>query len=264
MNCTTTQRRLLAAERPDRPDGEVRAHLAQCPACRAVQRRLVQVERQIPQLPVPPSSVPPAFLRTLLDDVADTPAPVRLPLRPSLPGAQVKERALKKLALAIALAAALLVFAVGWWAWPHHGPGPVGPVVAETDYTLPHRANLDRRLREAHTPADRVRAVAAVVEAVQREALDPAADPVKLAQLANYYAGVVGEDLMKHARALPAAERRAVLVIIADGMGRFESEAERRAADPRAARKAAALHTIARAARKGDRHLRALSRGEPA
>ena len=66
MNCTTIQRRLLAAEQPDRPAAEVKSHLAECPACRAWHRRLVQLERHIPLLPVPPSEGKAELLHHLL------------------------------------------------------------------------------------------------------------------------------------------------------------------------------------------------------
>ena len=56
MNCDTARRQLLASERPTQPTDGVQAHLARCPACRALQRRLAQVEQQIPLLPVPPSA----------------------------------------------------------------------------------------------------------------------------------------------------------------------------------------------------------------
>lgn len=259
MNCATTQRQLLAAERPDRPDADLRAHLAACPACRALQRRLLQIERQLPNLPVPPSTARPAFVRHFLDEVSDspTPPPVRLPLPLSAAGTRAKDRALKKLALAFALAAALLVFAIGWWAWPHHGPA-----LPEVDHTAPHRLALEQQLKHARNPGDRVRAVAEVMEAVQREALDPASDAPKLAQLAHYYARVVREDLRAHARALPAEERALVLIAIAERLSKTESDAERQAAEPRAARRAASLHEIAHAAREGDRWLRDLARGK--
>ena len=45
MKCDTAQRRLLAAERPDEPSGEVEAHLAACAACRAWQQRLAAARR---------------------------------------------------------------------------------------------------------------------------------------------------------------------------------------------------------------------------
>ena len=75
MKCQAAQRRLLEAEDPALPPEKVRHHLAACPACRQWQRRLVQVERHVPLLPVPAGSGPPADLLQRLERAASQPAP---------------------------------------------------------------------------------------------------------------------------------------------------------------------------------------------
>src|SRR5919204_5713194 len=54
MTCESVQRRLLSLSSPTRPPDELLPHLADCPTCAQVQRRLVEVERQVATIPVPP------------------------------------------------------------------------------------------------------------------------------------------------------------------------------------------------------------------
>ena len=123
MNCDAARRRLLAEERPDRPPDDVRRHLAACPACRALSRRLALVERQIPHLPVPPSSAKSAFLRRFVR--TGGPVVQHVPLPWPTP---VKERGLQKLSLAVAIAAVLAVFTLAWWSWPHVSAPAARPI----------------------------------------------------------------------------------------------------------------------------------------
>jgi hypothetical protein len=266
MNCTTVQSRLLGAEQPARPAAAVREHLEQCPACRAWHRRLVQLEGQIPQLPVPPSEARGRLVRQFLEaGAADAagPPPAREPAAPAWarlrlalarPGA--KERALRKLALAFALAAALAAFALGWWAWPHQQPPvtPPGP-----DYLRALQGERDQRLARAHTARERVQALAALVDDLQARVREHVADADKLDVLAGFYAEVVQGDLVRHARDVPGAERVSLLHEVADRLKRAESEASRLEAEWTQTASARPLHDIATAARQGERSLRALA-----
>ena len=121
MNCDAARRRLLAAERPDRPPDDVRRHLAACPACRVWGRRLVLAEQQIPLLPVPASSAKDAFVRRFRGGRAGGPVVRRVPLPWPTPA---KERGLRKLSLAVAIAAVLAVFTLGLWSWRPQGAAP--------------------------------------------------------------------------------------------------------------------------------------------
>ena len=62
MNCDVSQRRLLALPEPADPPPALREHLEVCPHCQEMQRRLVQVERNVPLLPVPASTARADFL----------------------------------------------------------------------------------------------------------------------------------------------------------------------------------------------------------
>jgi hypothetical protein len=265
MNCDTAQRRLLGSERPDEPSPEVEAHLADCAACRAWQQRFLEVERSLPLLPVPASAARGELVQRVLSGPLPPPAepapePPLLPLlsRPSLPAPPPKERGQRKLALAFALAAALGAFAVGWWAWPHQGgggPGAQDPVALQRE----ERARL---LREAGSPRERVRLLARLVNDLHAEVRAHPRDADRLALAARVYAEVVGEDLVTHARAVPAAERAEALGEIADSLSRAESDLERFAADAASEREREPLRAMAASARAGDRQLRALIRGE--
>ncbi len=268
VNCTVIQRRLLTAEQPDQPAADVQGHLDQCPACRAWQRRLVQVERQIPLLPVPPSTAKAELLQRILDTgpretvrsaVAERPTLPRSPLAPG-----PKERALRKLSVAFALAAALLVFALGWSVWPHNpGTAPLPPSLTLQQLD---QKKLDERLASAmrvDKPQDRLLKLADLAENVHGEANAMADNVEKLDQWARFYARVVSENLMEQARQLPRADRPAVLEKVAERLTRTESDASRRAIQLKdtSPKPAAAFGQIALVARKGGRDLRALLRG---
>src|SRR5437868_664080 len=105
MSCEATRRHLLSAERPDRPPAVLRPHLADCPSCRDWLRNLTEVEARVPYLHVPPSDAAKArFLKQLREPLQMSEMP-RV-VAPVLPFTPPKERGLRKLAVALALAAA--------------------------------------------------------------------------------------------------------------------------------------------------------------
>lgn len=263
MNCTVIQRRLLSAEQPEQPPGDIKSHLAQCPSCRAWQRRLVQMERQIPQLPIPPSTAKEQFLQRIVGPrhgnaehppIAD---PAILWRSTLIPGP--KERGLRKLSLAFALAASLLVFALAWWSWPHKA-------VAPPDIIQIEQAKLDQRLSNSlrvDTPKERVLRLAQLAEEIHGEARTLVDHSEKLEQRARFYSRVVSEHLVVQAQQLSPVERPAVLKEVAERLTTLESEASRFAAQLKRAapRSAAAFQQIALASRKGERDLRDLANG---
>jgi hypothetical protein len=268
VNCTVIQRCLLTAEQPDQPAADVQIHLAECPACRAWQRRLVQVERQIPLLPLPPSSAKAELLRrirgmtpsdTARPAVAEPPPLSWFPLAPG-----PKERALRKLSVAFALAAALLIFALSWWVWPHNVVPPSG--AGSLTRQQRDQNKLDERLARVlrgETPQERLLKLADLAEDVHGEARALVHHTDKLDQWARFYARVVSENLMEQARRLPPAERPAVLEEVAVRLTRTNSDALRLANELKdsAPKSAASFDRIALAARKGGQDLRALMRG---
>lgn len=124
MNCTIIQRRLLGAEDPAHPPDEVQSHLAGCNGCREWQALLLQMEQQVPLLPVPPSEARAEFLRRLLHTpVAGTvngtgpPLQIRVPdlVRQRVaPGPRPFRVAVRHWMPIAGVAAALLLLVLGW------------------------------------------------------------------------------------------------------------------------------------------------------
>jgi hypothetical protein len=258
MNCRTIQHELLLSESPDQPSEAVAAHLADCADCRAWQRRLVEAEQCIPLLLVPPSSRREQFLQQVRQGNV-LPEPTIYPSELWLAnGRPPKERGLRKLAVALALAASLALFALGWWAWPHRSA-----TVPTLDPLVVRQLDRDQRLAQAHTPNERVQVLAELADGLHREArqLIHKADPEELRVLARFYREVVRDNLLEHARKLPRGERQ-VLEGVADQLNDVESEFRRLLADEGEIPAAGPLQDIAQAAREGHDQLRELIRAE--
>lgn len=264
MNCTVLQRRLLSCEHPEQPDSELKSHLAHCPSCLAWQRRLARMERDIRHLPVPHSTAKEQLLQRLLGTVSPRP-PIADPAtlwRTSLaPGP--KERGFRKLAVAFALAASLLVFAFAWWSWPHN-PHTQSDLVQQEQNRF--QARLEERLTKnlrRQTPKERVLGLAKLAEEVHGEARGLVNNSERLEQWAQFYVRIVGEQLLEQARQLPPKERPVVFESIALSLRETESRASRFASRLQdvAPRSAASFKQIALASRKGEQDLRALLNG---
>jgi hypothetical protein len=254
MNCDAAQRRLLASERPDRPTDDVRRHLDGCPACRLLGRRLVQAERQIVLLPVPPSLGKDAFVRRYRRSAGPVVISGSIPWP-----TPIKERGLRKLSVAVAIAAVLAVFAIGLWSWPHHfePPTPASPAwLVQAHYRFDHIKSLP-------TPRERVEGFSALATDLQNQAraMTLAGNVEDLASLTTLYNDLVDDDLLADARALSPAERGAVLKEAADNLRHAESDFSRLAAAPANAATAESLHRLALAAGDGNRHIRDLLKG---
>jgi hypothetical protein len=258
MSCDVTRRNLLNAERPDRPPAALRPHLAECPSCRDWLHNLTELEARVPLLPVPPSDAAKARLLKQLRETPLVPESLRV-VAPELPFTPPKERGLRKLAVALALAAAVVLFAVGLSLWPRHPNAPqTVPGVAEKspiDAVAQMQGVRDRGVAKARTPRERVEILAEFADNLLREARNPDALPSgeRLEQLARVYEETVQEKLLKQARAIPPGVQRALLPRLAGDLGRTESEFSRLAAGAPAA--AVHLQRIAAAAKKGNQEL---------
>jgi len=274
MSCTAIQNHLLGCEHPTEPSAAVRAHLARCRACRAWYHRLLQLEERLPQLPVPPSVAGSRLVRQILETPSgsELPAPT---LRPQLrlvlpPAARARQRRQQKVALAFALSAAMLFFAVCWWAWSHQGDpagsvpdpnaGGNSSVVTVEQRTQQKRESLERRLQGLATPAARVDLLTREIAFLHGETRRQVANVDQLTVVARYHGQVVREYLLPQARALPVADRVRLLDAVTRDLDGIESEAERRAAELEAnlPRSSAVLREIAATAREGSRDLRNL------
>ena len=135
VKCSALQRRLLALDRPDQPPPDAREHLGGCSACRDWLQRLLHAESQVAELPVPPPCEKEVFLTLFLAAGAAFPRPQTTstrsePIRPTLlrfPGSgsgSPREKALRKVAVAVGLTAALLLVTIGIWAWQRGASRP--------------------------------------------------------------------------------------------------------------------------------------------
>ena len=236
-----------------RPTTTSRRHLAACASCRALGRRLTLVERQIPRLPVPASSARSAFVRRFLR----TGGPVVLHVPRPWP-TPVKERGLQKLSLAVAIAAVLAVFTLGWWSWPR--------VLAPTPHPDPSwivQIHKERDgIRALVEPRERVERLTALTVKLrgQARALTRDGDAENLGRLAKVYRELIGGDLMDHARALPPAQCAIALVGARQELIDAESEFRRAANDASLAGASTTgpLQALADAARDGQRNIQAL------
>lgn len=259
MNCDLCRRYLLATEEPAQPTGPAALHLAGCPVCRAWHARLVAVEGDLTKLPVPDSSAARArFLRRVRGTTRRGPVIAPRRWQPS-----VQERARRKLSVAMALAASLLVFAGGWWAWQQ----PQKPAAPQDSVARWEKEHVADPLRQAQSPRERVALLSRTAEDVQRDlfrAVDTkSTDADGLTYLAQCYRTVVETHLIREATALSeslnADERREVLGPLVARLVEMESMASQRAsAQDTPKQSVAPLRAVAQAAAQGRDRIRAL------
>jgi cyclophilin family peptidyl-prolyl cis-trans isomerase len=265
MNCELIQRRLLASDSPAQPSAETRRHLAECPACSAWHSRLVELEKQLPLLPVPPSERKAEVVRQILD-APEKASKRRAPAyAPRLSFAELpRERGLRKVAVAMAMAASLAIFALGLWVWQHPVDTP------KPDMLKAYREERDRRLTQAPTRQAKIEVLATLAEEHHRAALEMAqqGEVDKLANASKFYVELVRDNLLDQARELvretPPGQRPEVLDVIAQQLERTESSILRELGNPAVKFTNSArsdLQQMARAARTSRDELLVLHRG---
>lgn len=260
MKCKHAQQRLLTNAEPARALGSLAAHLSDCLSCQELQRHLLFLESSSKMLPIPPSQNRDRFVQRFLTGpvcVDEEPPTIRFERR-----VVDKERGMRKIALAFALSAALVLIAACVWAWQHENPGlknlvkrpPTDPLVASL-------LERDTRLAGARTPRERIESLADLAEDLHKgtRTLARDASPADLNALAERYREVVLKGIVAQAKSLPMSERTLVLEPIASRLTRTSSEADALASEvtPESAH---ALRMIAAAARDGDLTLRELLR----
>jgi hypothetical protein len=234
MNCTAFQKNLLASEHPDRLTARMTRHAAECAKCRLLHRRVVDLERQLPRIPTPPTTAGAALVHRLWagevtlpseEPVSPLPTPAPLESRPAGWMRSMRERGLRKLAVALTLAASLLIFAIVWWAWPHPQPSRSFTL----DPLAVRKAERDRLLAGARTPRERVQVLAALADNLQHEARDLArrAEGENLKLVARFYGELVRENLVAQARDLPPEQRQEVLQPVVENLRWTESNLQK-------------------------------------
>jgi hypothetical protein len=232
MNCELVRRRLLGSDSPGQPSADVGRHLVACPACRAWQRRLAQAEQQLPLLDTPPSERKAHVIHLILN--APTPAAVvggeAGYVRTPWSNTTTRERGLRKAALAISMAAALVVFALAWWLLGQPTPAPqpqLHPVMREL--------NKERDKLFAEAPSGslkRVEVSANFAERlVQQDVVAAQNDPEKLRQVATFYAKFVRGDFAASVRQAAPQLSKDQLKALAEQLERSESVLSKMSAD---------------------------------
>jgi hypothetical protein len=256
MKCPEFRRRLLKAEDPGRLPAEVRGHLAGCPRCRRLYGHLRQLELDVSELPVPPTSARAGFLEHFL-----APPPPPVVTRPVVSAPRLSPwRYLTAAAAAVLFlaAAGLVMFAF------RPGPDNVPHPVSASRPLLNSLLERDLRLARATTQSERVEALAELADDLhgETEFLAPEANAADLQALASLYGEVIREGIVPRARDLdlPAEERRQLLTRIADHLTEAARTADQRAEQVPAS--ASALQAIAKAARDGDGRLRQMIQEE--
>jgi hypothetical protein len=263
VNCNNIHRRLLALDNLDQLSTDLRQHLDVCPACRAWHEQLLQIERDVPQLPVPSPLHKDAFLASLLVDApASVPAPGVLSLREFRSRPDQRERGLRKMALAVALAASLLVIAFGVWQFKSDTGHDQRPVADVKKSPLERRLATDARWEAARTAKERVHILDELAFEVERKALVLAQGTAKeeLHSQVQLYTEVIHRLTEKEApelsQQMTAKEQGDLLRGIASRLAEVESEARRLAMT--LPESASPMQELASIAGEGDRKLRAL------
>lgn len=267
MKCQVVQRRLLSLTHPERVPADLRAHLIRCAACREWHNHLLLLESHVPLLPIPASNGKAKLLRQLLSEqeAASHSATLRTQTHSSaatLIHGSADPRGHSRTWL-FAMAAALLLIAVGWLVWQARlDPQALPPSRPVAHALLASLVQRDLRLAGARTPRERIEILAAVAEDLHGEtgALAHAGSEEELTALATLYEEVVQQGILKQAEALPAEDRRLALVVLSQRMAQTASRVEQLARDLPAAC-AKPLHAIAATARSAQRQLHALTSG---
>jgi hypothetical protein len=224
MNCTAIKRRLFALTDPADPPTGILAHLRDCPGCRDAQVRLIQLEGQIPLVPVPPSSAKAALVAKIRSETT------------VWDRAQYHLRTVQRWqVVSVGMAASLLLFFLAWSLAPHDQPIVRPRAPSSTPDVLVAKL-LDHNLNLAlvETPRQQVETLAQLAEDLRGQS-----DPLlrfgdgldgkeSLRDLADWYGQVVRMSVAR-ARRVPPRERRDVLGPIVKQLTEAHDDAQQRA-----------------------------------
>jgi hypothetical protein len=209
---------------------DVAVHLQGCPTCRQWLHGLLQMERAVPLLPVPPTTARSDFLRRFFTAPSRPKAikgPEKAP-KPELPAAKRPAPAIPapyrlpipryRWYAAGAVAAAIMLLVLD---------GLLLRPVSETTVTRSRPApdpfltklfKCDLNLAKADSPRARIEALEELAQGLhdQTRKLLWRADPKDLLELAQLYQQVVQDGLVSGARKLPADQRQQVLPAVAE------------------------------------------------
>jgi hypothetical protein len=246
MNCDVSQRRLLALPEPADLPPALREHLEVCPHCQEMQRRLVQVERNAPLLPVPASTARAEFLERFRGE-----------------GTVAEKfvfhlRELKRWqVLSGAIAAGLLMFFAAWMVAPQETPSAKRQVKnSPPDKFVATLVSRTSQLSVAESARDQVTSLADLAGDLlgQSQPLvwygNDKEGKESLKDLADWYGQVVRMNVVR-AGDLKPEQRKPVLEPIIRQLAQASDDAEQLARETNAGSADHPLFTIAFAARNG-------------
>lgn len=233
MNCQQCQRLLLECDDPGTQPLDAAAHLAECLACQAWQKRLLKIESNVPRVPVPPSQAGDKLKRFFLEPA---PVPASAPTPAVLPGPRRWHTWIR---VAGGLAAAVLLALVGIWLGRLASRLVQPPVAQQQEQPLPEPPALagslaaqvldcDLRLAQTDDPRERLAVLAEIANLLQGETqpLTRAAAAQELAKLAGLYDQVLQKGVVARAADVPRAQRKSALEPVVAKLAQAQKAAE--------------------------------------
>ncbi|MBL8793380.1 MAG: hypothetical protein JNM56_05730 [Planctomycetia bacterium] len=224
MNCTAIKRRLFALTDPADPPAGILAHLRDCAGCREAQVRLIQMEGQIPHVPVPASSAKAALAAKFRGETT------------LWDRAQFHLRTVERWhVVTVGMAASLLLFFLAWSLAPHEQPiVKTRQPSSAPDVLLVRLVEHNLSLALVEAPRQQVETLSQLAEDLRGQS-----DPLlrygdglegkeSLKDLADWYGQVVRMSVAR-ARRVPPRERRDVLDPIVKQLGAAHDDAQQRA-----------------------------------
>jgi hypothetical protein len=223
MNCSEFRQRLMESTDLSVDDAASRAHLLECADCRAVRRRLAQIESHVPLIPVPASRGAARVKEEILGLTHPRSQATRAVARSGWTRRLVRV-GLAVTALAVLLAAGVYV---GDWASrlagpvvhkPRPKPEPAAP--KKSDVPVPNSTDLARRildcnleLAQTRNPQERVEILGRLADILNSETpgLVQERKAKELHVVADLYGRVVREGIVRRAQAFPGANGRDTL-----------------------------------------------------
>lgn len=257
MNCEETQSCLLEIEKTDPIPQEIEEHLHECEDCTSFQNRWRTIEQQIPTIPVPAPQRKNAFVAEFLSQPV---TPAIISFGSTSEKGQRKERAIRKIAFALAVASALLICAVGWWLsdlWTYT-PAPK-PQIAEKTILEKHLEKVPA-WKKAKEPEEKF---LILVAETKKEVMDPIRQKISwedsrqaLFHKAALFEQMVQDGIIKEAEQMTSEQRRLQLPGVIKDLEETESRSRSTAVEHPELKEP--LHLIADIALKGKKRLEQL------
>ena len=234
MKCNECQERLMRALEPDVPSAEVSVHLETCESCRKFQQKLMQIETNVPRIPVPVSHVPASLWQALARQNASEPTPASRgaggpPARTGEPPVPRSSRSrlawiVTGLAASIALAAFGIIYYVNQQnnvIIANNNDSENGPA---SQPFLAQLLNCNVRLVVSKSPGERTQLLAKLAGHLQ-DGIESKPGDASLQKLSELYCETLVNGLVPAAKLLPKADREPVLTPIALDLARFHEVA---------------------------------------